>query len=179
MVNKFNNNGYVYQPTANFPEIPAAPTTGSNAVKPVKRVKKHTIKDDDFEICNCYQTRKERHYLSDFERGVRVGQGKENVLAEDRIVAYCSGTRECEACKCGGDKTKCDFYEETRKKAKAEQKKKDKLAQAFENLTMIIDLGSDYGCFEEAEDLKDLIDKLVDYARKAKINLKAYLKEGK
>lgn len=26
----------------------------------------------------------------------------------------CSGTRECEPCKCNGDKTKCDFYADIR-----------------------------------------------------------------
>lgn len=176
LLKMYNNNGYGYQPTANFPEIPTPQTAGSNAVKSTK---KSAIKDNDFEICNCYQTRKERHYLSDFERGIRVGQGKENVLVEDRIVAYCAGTRECEACKCGGDRTKCDFYEETRKKAKAEQKKKDKLRQVFENLTMIIDLGFDYDGFEKSEDLKELIDELVACARKAKFGLREYLKEEK
>lgn len=176
---RFCTMDYGYQPTANFPEIPIAPTTGSNAVKPAKHTKKSTVKDNDFEICSCYQTRKERHYLSDFERGVRVGQGKENVLAEDRIVAYCAGTKECEVCKCGGDRARCDFYEETRKKAKAEQKKKDKLKQVFESITMIIDLGFDYDGFEKSEDLKELIDELVSYARKAKMDLREYLKEEK
>ena len=30
---------------------------------------------------------------------------------------YCSGTREQDPCKCGGDKTKCDFYDYIRKQA--------------------------------------------------------------
>ena len=29
-------------------------------------------------------------------------------------VGVCWGTRECDECKCGGDKTKCDFYPENR-----------------------------------------------------------------
>lgn len=86
-----NNNGYGYQPTANFPEIPVAPTTGSNAVKPVG--------------------------------GLAM----------------------------------------------------DKLQRAFENLTMIIDIGFDYDGFKKAKDLKELIDELVDYARKAKMDLREYL----
>ena len=30
---------------------------------------------------------------------------------------YCSGTKECDACSCGGDKTKCDFYPDIKRKA--------------------------------------------------------------
>ena len=33
-------------------------------------------------------------------------------------VGVCWGTREMDECKCGGDKTKCDFYPEVRAKAK-------------------------------------------------------------
>lgn len=32
-------------------------------------------------------------------------------------IGVCWGTKECEACSCGGDESKCDFYEEKRKKA--------------------------------------------------------------
>lgn len=34
------------------------------------------------------------------------------------VDAECLGTREREACSCGGDRTKCDFYPEIREKAK-------------------------------------------------------------
>ena len=30
---------------------------------------------------------------------------------------YCSSTKECDACSCGGDKTKCDFYPDIKRKA--------------------------------------------------------------
>lgn len=30
----------------------------------------------------------------------------------------CNGTRECEPCTCGGDRSKCDFYEHVRNEAK-------------------------------------------------------------
>ena len=33
---------------------------------------------------------------------------------------YCNGTKEQDPCKCGGDRSKCDFYAEVRQKAKAE-----------------------------------------------------------
>lgn len=45
--------------------------------------------------CKCY--RAERNFL-----------GK---------VGVCWGTKEREACSCGGDESKCDFYEDKRKKA--------------------------------------------------------------
>jgi len=32
-------------------------------------------------------------------------------------IGVCWGTKECEACSCGGDERKCDFYEDKRKKA--------------------------------------------------------------
>lgn len=32
------------------------------------------------------------------------------------IKHECWGTRECDECNCGGDKSKCDFYPEKRKK---------------------------------------------------------------
>lgn len=41
-------------------------------------------------------------------------------IAHDIKVGVCWGTRECDECSCGGDKTKCDFYPEVREKAKAE-----------------------------------------------------------
>ena len=36
--------------------------------------------------------------------------------------AYCTDTKECDVCKCGGDLSKCDFYPKNREKAKAEEK---------------------------------------------------------
>lgn len=30
-------------------------------------------------------------------------------------IGVCWGTKECEACSCGGDESKCDFYEDKRK----------------------------------------------------------------
>lgn len=32
-------------------------------------------------------------------------------------IGVCWGTKECEACSCGGDESKCDFYEDKRKRA--------------------------------------------------------------
>lgn len=40
-----------------------------------------------------------------------------------KLRKRCTGTRECDECSCGGDRTKCDFYPEVREKAKNEPKK--------------------------------------------------------
>ena len=32
-------------------------------------------------------------------------------------IGVCWGTKECEACLCGGEESKCDFYEDKREKA--------------------------------------------------------------
>ena len=40
----------------------------------------------------------------------------------DEIHRCCWGTREKEECRCGGDRSKCDFYEEVREDAKQRQK---------------------------------------------------------
>jgi len=33
-------------------------------------------------------------------------------------IGVCWGTKECEACSCGGDEAKCDFYDYVRERAK-------------------------------------------------------------
>lgn len=37
------------------------------------------------------------------------------------LVARCYGTKECDICACGGDRTKCDFYPEAREEALKER----------------------------------------------------------
>lgn len=50
------------------------------------------------EICTCYHA--ERNFI-----------GK---------IGVCWGTKECEACSCGGDESKCDFYPDKRKRKEIE-----------------------------------------------------------
>lgn len=33
------------------------------------------------------------------------------------LISRCYGTKECDICTCRGDRSKCDFYPEVRKKA--------------------------------------------------------------
>ena len=65
--------------------------------------------------CDCYKERIERHYFSDFERGLNASRGLYDRY-ERRVIPYCFGTKELDRCSCGGDRSKCDFYEEVRKK---------------------------------------------------------------
>lgn len=37
-------------------------------------------------------------------------------------IGVCWGTKECEACSCGGDESKCDFYDHVRERASISQK---------------------------------------------------------
>ncbi|MBO7731592.1 MAG: DUF551 domain-containing protein [Methanobrevibacter sp.] len=55
----------------------------------------HSCNTKQVKICKCYHA--ERNFL-----------GK---------IGVCWGTKECEACLCGGDESKCDFYEYKRKNA--------------------------------------------------------------
>lgn len=57
--------------------------------------------------CECYKCgeRFECRYSDGRPYGIMVGYN------------YCSDTKECDACSCGGDKTKCDFYPDIKRKA--------------------------------------------------------------
>lgn len=50
-------------------------------------------------------------------------------------IGVCWGTKEREACSCGGDESKCDFYEDKRKKATPKQTHYDEIrAMSIEEL---------------------------------------------
>ena len=50
-------------------------------------------------------------------------------------VGVCYGTKECDECSCGGDKTKCDFYPEVREKAKKDITIEDAIAHFKHGIT--------------------------------------------
>ena len=61
--------------------------------------------------CDCYRTKKVRHYLTEYEKGfyaVLYGRAHADYIEKDE--PYCMGTKERECCTCGGDRRKCDFY---------------------------------------------------------------------
>lgn len=65
--------------------------------------------------CNSYHLTEETRYLTEFEQGVRFAKTGKRITKEKVKVAYCWGTKDCEECKCEGDRRKCDFYPENRK----------------------------------------------------------------
>ena len=78
------------------------------------------------QVCNCYKVVEKERQVSDFELGYYLGKFGKQMPVDQRIftvrIGYCKGTKDCEICQCGGDRLKCDFYEEERKKAIKELK---------------------------------------------------------
>lgn len=70
------------------------------------------ISSEERSICDCYRTMKDRHYYTDYEKGVYFGVHGIHLKEDytDIDVGYCAGTKECDRCSCGGDVKKCDFY---------------------------------------------------------------------
>ena len=66
--------------------------------------------------CDCYHTRTKRQYTYNPMTGDPIGH---NIG-----VGVCWGTKECEECSCGGDRTNCDFYPEVRERALKERNPK-------------------------------------------------------
>lgn len=64
--------------------------------------------------CAYYRVKKVQRHLSDYEQGVYFGLYglKKKCIEEEK--SYCIGTRECDTCSCGGDRSKCDLYEDAR-----------------------------------------------------------------
>ena len=86
--------------------------------------------------CDCYRVQAERRYFSDYDKGYAAAQGRYLSDYEDTYKGVCLGTKESDVCDCGGDKSKCNFYERVRAEAAEEKKfyeRKDVLKE-IENL---------------------------------------------
>lgn len=72
--------------------------------------------------CPSYHVETRRRYLSNIEK-ITYTVATETLAPEyiDEEVGVCYGTKEKDVCNCGGDKTKCCFYEHVRAEA-AEEK---------------------------------------------------------
>lgn len=81
--------------------------------------------------CDCYHVEAEVHRFVDEDGGSVYG----NIN-----VPRCWGTKEKDVCDCGGDKSKCNFYERVRAEA-AEEKK---LSENKDVLDEIVNLIGDY-----------------------------------
>ena len=61
-------------------------------------------------ICPHYRTRTVKHYLTEYEKGYYAAlHGGVCVDYIDEEQSYCFGTRNCEVCRCEGNKEKCDY----------------------------------------------------------------------
>lgn len=68
--------------------------------------------------CNCYRTIERLCYTPFFTQSYY------------KTVGICNGTKERDECSCGGDRTKCDFYPEVRKRARRETEIKNPITNA-------------------------------------------------
>ena len=90
--------------------------------------------------CNCYRIRTERRYFSDYDKGYAAAQGKLLPDYEDICEGICLGTKEVDYCRCGGDRSKCDFYENVRQDARVEGRCSDTTTQqVFAEIERLID----------------------------------------
>lgn len=72
--------------------------------------------------CDAYHTRKRTRYLDPATVAYITGKYPENNGAVEEEVGECWGTKECDQCSCGGDRTRCDFYPEVREQTKRKPK---------------------------------------------------------
>lgn len=60
--------------------------------------------------CDCYKVSKERHYLTDYEKGYyEATYHKPAPEYEIKHNGICYGTKDREPCDCGGDRSRCNF----------------------------------------------------------------------
>jgi len=113
------------------------------------------------EICKCYEVRKNRRYLSEFDKGFNFAKTNQILEYIDEEVPVCLGTRECDECSCEGDETKCTFYPQ--KAAKALEKR---IEQHKDTIRAMLDrncISSDYdNTSDEAQKWAGIIAKNLD-----------------
>ena len=66
--------------------------------------------------CECYHEKTVTKPLTDFEIGFNYGKTGEYITSKTYTQGICWGVKYTEECTCGGDQSKCDFYESKRKK---------------------------------------------------------------
>lgn len=81
-------------------------------------------------------------------------------------IGVCWGTKECEPCSCGGDESRCDFYDYVRDRASKPQSNGDRIrASTDEELAWAYAyrLASCYGC--EASTMEECAKCTMDWLR--------------
>ena len=77
----------------------------------------------------------------------------------------CTGTKEIDICSCGGDRTKCDFYPNVRKKALEEIAKRtvsERLGAAINKLSSLNLSQELRDSIEELKKIKEIVEKDVN-----------------
>ena len=69
------------------------------------------------EKCSCYDER----YYADFSYDDPLDNTRMISTSKTKVKSVCLGTRECDECHCGGDESKCDFYEHKREAARRKE----------------------------------------------------------
>ena len=79
--------------------------------------------------CDCYRLEPERHYFVD---------KYDAPIYENINVSRCLGTKERDVCDCGGDRSKCSFYESVREKASEKEKNLSTTKNVLEEIEDLI-----------------------------------------
>ena len=89
--------------------------------------------------CDCYQFETKRRYLSNIDK-ITYTLATERLAPEyiDEEVGVCYGTKEKDVCDCGGDKSKCNFYERVRVEAAEEKKNLSTTKNVLEEIEDLI-----------------------------------------
>ena len=89
--------------------------------------------------CDCYQFETKRRYLSNIDK-ITYTLVTERLAPEyiDEEVGVCYGTKEKDVCNCGGDRSKCSFYESVREKAAEEKKNLSTIKNTLEEIEGLI-----------------------------------------
>lgn len=66
-------------------------------------------------VCKCFHEVTTKRALSDFQKCMMYALTGKQIDSIKVVEGKCWGTKECEMCKCGGDRSKCDFYPTKRK----------------------------------------------------------------
>lgn len=89
--------------------------------------------------CDCYQFETKRRYLSNIDK-ITYTLATERLAPEyiDEEVGVCYGTKEKDVCNCGGDKSKCNFYERVRAEAAEEKENLSTTKNVLEEIEGLI-----------------------------------------
>jgi hypothetical protein len=69
----------------------------------------------EYKKCSSYRTRTAKRHLSEYEQGYYFALCGTSLEYIDEEQPYCIATKECDACTCNGDRSKCNLYPQNKK----------------------------------------------------------------